>query len=278
MLKNEITTLRDIDVTETIQNLGLIQSENDANQYEGDNHRISVNNQKWYDHNNSKGGGGSIDLVSHVLICTFKDSLEFLCNGYTVTHINKTKKSDIKARSIVPIEYPKHWKKTREYLIKDRLLNPIIIDWCYEHQLIYADRFNNAVFKYGDGVEMRGIYKKWRSCRGIMSKPFMLRCNGLAYGLAITESAIDCLSYRQLHQSTICASIAGNGNKKLIVSLIQIAKRDSVPIISAFDNDKGGDMANAGLCAMCEDENVTVIQDRPSNNNDWNDELMLVTV
>lgn len=271
----EVKTLRDLEIKETLKKLGLEEDPQDARQFKTDGFRISTNGQKWYDHTNSKGGGGSIDLVCHVMNLDFKSSVEFLNNGYTVTHSRSAKKADIKAASIVPIEYPKHWKRTRDYLIKDRFLNPVMVDWCADHQLIYADRYNNACFKYGSGIEMRGIYKKWRSCRGRLTKPFLLHCSAAPKALVITESAIDCLSYRQLNTGYMVASIAGNGNKNLMSECVDIAQRYSVTLISAFDNDEGGGIAHAQLVDLSMQAGINVERHTPEGGKDWNEQLEL---
>lgn len=269
----EVKTLRDLDIRETLKKLGLEEDPQDVRQFKADGFRISTNGQKWYDHTNSKGGGGSIDLVGHVMSLDFKASVEFLNNGYSVTHAISAKKPDIKAASIVPIEYPGHWKRTRDYLVNDRFLNPVMVDWCADHQLIYADRYNNACFKYGSGVEMRGIYKKWRSCRGKLTRLFLLHCGTRPKALAITESAIDCLSYRQLNPGYMVASIAGNGNKNLMTECVDLAHRYSVTLISAFDNDEGGEIANAHLMELSINMGLHVKRHVPKQGKDWNEQL-----
>lgn len=266
--------LRDIDISETIIKLGFEVDKNDKNQYKDDGFRISIKQQKWYDHENSRGGGGSIDLAKHVLKCDYMAAIEFLSNRYIVPQSDKVKKADTKAASIIPKEYAKNWHKSREYLINNRGLNPLLIDWCADHQLIYADRFNNCVFRYGSGVEMRGIYKKWRSSRGEKTRPFLvLHCNGKPKGLAVTESAIDALSYRQLFPNCFVASISGNGNKVLLQSVVDIATRYNVPLFSAFDNDDGGQIADKTLQEYANLACVEVIQHRPVDK-DWNDTLL----
>lgn len=271
----EVKTLRDLEIKDTLKKLGLEEDPQDARQFKTDGFRISTHAQKWYDHTNSKGGGGSIDLVCHVMDLDFKAAIEFLNNGYSVTQTIAAKKPDIKAASILPIEYPEHWQRTRDYLVKHRFLNPVMVDWCADHQLIYADRYNNACFKYGSGVEMRGIYKKWRSCRGKLSKPFLLHCSARPRALAITESAIDCLSYRQLNAGYMVASIAGNGNKNLMSECVDIARRYAITLISAFDKDEGGEIANAQLVDLAMQTGIPIERHTPKKGKDWNEALEL---
>ena len=269
---SNIEVLRNIELKTSAEKLGLEIDPNDKEQFKSDGFRISINGQKWFDHEEKKGGGGSIDLVCHVLECDFNTAVEFLGNGYKITNeSDKSAKQAIKNASIIPTEHSGNWERTRSYLVDNRGINGLLVDWCADHQLIYADRYNNCVFRYGSGVELRGIYKKWRSSRGKATKPFcILHCNGKPKALVITESAIDCMSYRQIHPTMFVASIAGNSNKILIQACIDIARRNNVSIISAFDDDKGGDIAHKNLIELAKDI-VSVTRHTPTGGKDWNE-------
>jgi len=269
----DLAVFRNIAIIETLKKCGLEPDPQDKKQFKGDGYRISVNGQKWYDHNAEKGGGGSIDLVCHVLECDFKSALEFLGNNYAIKPSNSPHKEEIIAASIIPAEQAKNWLKTRAYLIEERGLNPLLVDWCFDMQLIYADRYSNAVFKYGAGVELRGIYKNFKGSRGKASKPFsILYCSGKPISFAITESAIDCLSYRQMNKNQYCASIAGNSNDLLMEYCINLAIQHKVNLTSAFDNDAGGAIAHKRLLELV-NERVIVTRRTPTLK-DWNKELL----
>ncbi len=159
------------------------------------------------------------------------------------------------------------------YLTQKRGLSATMVRWCIDNRLIYADSRNNCVFRYGStGAELRGTGSiQWRAVYGSIERGFILPARH-ATGVAILESAIDALSYRQLHPSTITVSIAGNGNRKVIQQAVSIAKAKQLPILSAFDSDAGGDIADKILTEYAQREGVELIQDRPTTK-DWNDAL-----
>ena len=85
--------------------------------------------------------------------------------------------------------------------------------------------------------------------------------------MAILESAIDALSYRQLNPTITACAIAGNGNGVLIRYALDMALQLGVPVFSSFDSDKGG---NDGV--------NTVIQHRPPQSfKDWNEYLLTLS-
>ena len=90
--------------------------------------------------------------------------------------------------------------------------------------------------------------------------------------MALVESAIDALSFRQLHKDMITVSIAGNSNRKIMQQALMIAITKNIDLVSAFDSDKGGDIANNTLQEIANNYKKIVIQNRPITK-DWNDQL-----
>ncbi len=273
MDKKDVEALKNMSLYDVCERLGLEIDPDDKNQFLGGErgHRISIKDGLFYDHNYNSGGKNAINLVCHVLSCDFPKSLVFLSNEYSITPINRPK--TIKKASELPKEFKHNWERTRSYLINERGIDHIIIDWLYKHGLIYADKYNNCVFLYGDGCELRGIYKKWRGSRGSLSKLFIIPCNNYPTSLILTESAIDAISYRQLNPNSYVCSIAGDGNHKLIKQAINIAVLYDLSIVSAFDNDKGGEIAHKILLKLSILTNVKICKRKPTKN-DWNDQLI----
>jgi len=269
----DLAQLRNIPLIDTIIALGLVADVSDKKQYKADGFRITLNNQKFYDHVAGLGGGGSIDLVGHVLACDFAAAIEFLDNGYSIKpEATKAQKNSVKTASIIPNEHSENWPKTRAYLIEQRRLNAGLIDWCFDMQLIYADRYSNAVFRYGAGIELRGIYKKFKGSRGKATKPFSIfYCAKQPTALAIVESAIDAISYRQTHKTHFVCAIGGNSNDYLMKYCINRAISKNIPIISAFDDDEGGEIAHKKLQNLALSD-VCIIRHKPKNK-DWNKSL-----
>lgn len=270
----DIEKLRQLDLTAVCSVLGLERDSTDTQQFKTDGFRIDVNGLKWFDHHAQKGGGGAIDLTMHVKKISFISACNYLCSVSgelsTVTHTTTT----APARTTKPpAPNNSNLSAVMAYLTDKRGLNVDLVRWCTENGLIYADSRRNCVFRYGlTGSELRGTGAvQWRSVYGTIESGFILPARN-AVGVAVLESAIDALSYRQLHRDVITVSIAGNGNHKVINQAVAIAKAKNLPVLSAFDNDNGGNIADkilndsAGLCG------VKVIQDRPITK-DWNEVL-----
>jgi hypothetical protein len=164
----------------------------------------------------------------------------------------------------------------KNYLTSQRGLNTDLVQWCITKGLIYADSRSNCVFMYGvSGAELRGTDSiiQWRSVYGTIERGFILPAQN-PQGVALLESAIDALSYRQLHRKIITCSMAGNSNHAVMNQAVCIAKANNLPVLSAFDVDKGGDIANTILSEYAALNGVKIVQDRPRQGKDWNDVLL----
>ncbi len=73
--------LRDLPLDEVAIRLGLTQDKYDQHKWRGEGQIISINDQKFYDHANLKGGYGAIDLVMHVQAREFKQALQWLADS-----------------------------------------------------------------------------------------------------------------------------------------------------------------------------------------------------
>lgn len=269
--------LRNLDVAVVCEILGLQPDPNDSHQFKSDGFRISVSGQKWFDHEAQKGGGGAIDLVMHVRNASYVNATQYLSashevvnrGGLTRLHPPKPKKP-----THPPAVARHNIAAIKKYLVETRGINADLVQWCIDRDLIYADTRNNCCFRYGSATELRGTGSvQWRAIYGLPDKPFLLPASSAnRNGVAVLESAIDALSYRQLHHDKLVVSVAGNGNHNLINWVVSWAKHFGLPLYSAFDADNGGDIANNILLASAEECGVDVIQDRP-NAKDWNDLL-----
>jgi hypothetical protein len=271
----DIERLRQLDLTAVCLLLGLEPDATDTKQFKNDGFRVCINNLKWFDHNAQKGGGGAIDLTMHVKQISFISAVNYLGSvGSELPAVTRATPAKTTATATRP-PAPNHNNTPAviAYLTDKRGLNPELVKWCIDNGLIYADSRRNCVFMYGrDGVELRGTGAvQWRSVYGTIEHGFILPARN-AVGVAVLESAIDALSYRQLHRDVITVSIAGNGNHKVIDQAVGIAKAKHLPVISAFDNDNGGDTANKILEDSAGLNGVNVIQDRPTTK-DWNEVL-----
>jgi hypothetical protein len=267
-----VEELRNLDLFGVCLLLNLEQDPSDKKQFKSDGFRICVTGSKWFDHNAQKGGGGAIDLTMHVKSLSFKSACDFLGGVNELPTANAVKNTP-KTNTEPPRADNSHLPAVIAYLTEKRGLNADLVRWCIERGLIYADARRNCVFRYGDqGAELRGTGAvQWRAVYGTIEQGFILPARA-ARGVALLESAIDALSYRQLHRDVIAVSIAGNGNHKAIKHAANLAKTQNLPLLSAFDSDEGGNVANAILSEYGAKLGVPVIQDRPTAK-DWNEVL-----
>lgn len=276
----DIESLRQLDLTAVCSLLGLDRDNTDTQQFKTDGFRIDVNGLKWFDHNAQQGGGGAIDLTMHVKQLSFMNACKFLSSVSgevaTVTHTNTTAAPQRTTKPPAPNN--SNLPAVIAYLTDKRGLNVDLVQWCIDKGIIYADGFKNCVFMYGvNGCELRGTNsKKWRAARGKLENPFILPAKN-ASSLAIVESAIDALSFKQLHKRCpiAVAAIGGNANKTMMTKLVQSAIANNLNIYSSFDNDEGGETAHLMLEKIGKEYDIWGGTQRHKPwEKDWNDELM----
>jgi hypothetical protein len=276
----DLKRLRELDLQCLCGLQGFKQDANDKKQYKKEGYRITINGFAWYDHEAGLGGGGAINLIMHLMNCTFNNAVEYLASqDLSAVTFTKTEPSQKQAsgNSYVPVRFDENLPHVINYLTQQRGINPKLVQWCIDKGKIYADGFKNAVFMYGSGgCELRGTnQKKWRAGRGKLIAPFLLPSSKQANGvIAIVENAIDALSYRQIHNGQAVASIGGNANKTIMAVLVELAKTNSLEIISAFDNDEGGETAHTALLKIAEGYGMDnrICRVKPTCK-DWNDDL-----
>jgi hypothetical protein len=253
-----------------IEQLGL--KPKGGNVFHNDDHRVSINGELWNCHKCGKGGAGSIALVMHVLDLGFIDAKKWLGDDVSIP-------MPASKPTTTPITPPSSDRKTLpvviEYLTGKRGLNRVMIEWCVSKGIIYSDYKANACFRYGTGVAMRGTGSiGFRANRGVMTECFTVPAKGAIEVVAIVESAIDALSYRQLNPDGVTAcAIAGNGNGVLMQSALDLAAKNGAMVVSAFDNDKAGNDGHDRLVKL-NDGKLEVYRHIPDDSKDWNEYLL----
>ncbi len=266
---------RNKNLPELCQQLGLERDPTDKQQFRGGGHRITLNGFAWFDHDSGHGSGGAIDLVMHVLHCGYQQALEFIGALDDDLPILKSTTGG-KQYQKPPGPVRENFMTVGDYL-RGRGINPAVIDWLHMRGMLYADRYSNCVFMYGSNAcELRGTGNvQWRSSRGQFEFGFALPSKSLAEctGVAVLESAIDAISYRQLHPHNCAVSLGGNSNDRIMNNAIYMAKRAGVPVVASFDNDNGGDIATSRLREFATAMGVEFSVNRPVGCKDWNDQL-----
>lgn len=275
---NDLKDLRMLDLATLCAAYGLQQDINDRRQFKGDNHRITLNANgfAWYDHTEGTGGGGAINLAMHLYAMSFNDAVKWLESiDLSSVSVTKSKATPKQSNSVIPVRFDSNLSHVMDYLTIKRGINAQLVAWCVDKGMIYADGYKNAVFMYGKtGCELCGTgNRKWKGARGTIEHGFLLPSKDIELaGIALVESAIDALSYRQLKKRAVVA-IKGSSNDKIMRDIVQYTKTKNVTIFSAFDNDKAGNSAHDNLKQITKQYgHYLLVRDRPRLK-DWNEDL-----
>jgi len=273
--KIKLDTIRSIPLSNFAAASGLKQDRNDKKQFFTESgERIAITNDLFYNFDREQGGKGAVDLQMHLTGQDFKEAVKTLGDiDYDFTLQPVTTEIKTAFNSTLP-ERAASSNKARDYLINTRGLDASIVDSAIALGQVYQDDKNNVVFKAGnEGAEIKGTGdKSFRGSRGIINEGFAIEAEK-PQQIVLVESAIDALSYKQLHgEGDTIISLGGNVNRAVMLQAIEKSKSEGVPLVAAFDNDKGGDIARASLNAIASASDVPVHDHRPSTK-DWNTDL-----
>lgn len=283
--KEQAARLRSLPLEKVAQALGCYQVERDR--WESPAGKLSITDSKFFNHEQEQGGGGAFDLVMHVNDCTYSEALAWLRDQYdpSAAIAAAVEAARIKAEAEVekapprPFEAPQHvetkWPRVREYLTTVRGLAGALVDKLKESGWLGADRRANAFFiKMAGGeavaAELRGTGRSdfKGSALGSSSKEGVFVVNGGKQRLAVCESAIDAISYVQLHPEATAISTGGTGKWRAALPFIEQYGKHYQEHVCASDNGVGGE----GM-AM----NLELPHDAPPNGfKDWNEALKAV--
>ncbi|MCU7746625.1 DUF3991 and toprim domain-containing protein [Priestia megaterium] len=196
-----------------------------------------------------------------------------------------------------PFRYPrelevKDTSKAKDYLMRERHIDPRLVHWLFQKDLIAQDKRNNVVFKWREqggkgkviGADRQGTMKMTNK-RGSF-KQVLPNDNphtgfsvdvGKPTSIHFFESPIDLLSYWSIQRKELQNTrlISMNGLKpKTVAQSYLTAQREGLSIkelILAVDHDQGG---KGFIKKMKQIVNADLIKEKlPSTGKDWNDEL-----
>ena len=224
------------------------------------------NDLQFINHDLGQSGGGAIDFVKHILDCDFKAALSWLGNMYSsdtaieaaaaqarLRAANALKNAVIKPFSM-PENSEKTWPKVRNYLVKIRGLAGEIVDKLKADGWLYSDKRNNVVFVNTNAhtneicaYELKGTTDvPFTQAQGDSKSGIFIAGNGTKK-LAICESAIDAISYVQLHNDCTAIAVAGTGKFEAAIPYIKKHGAKYSTIVCATDNDAAGGAMAANL-------------------------------
>ncbi len=303
-----VAQARQLDLRDTIQTLGGAQDRYDTHKWRVNDEHISINGERFYNHDQQKGGGGSIDLVMHVTGYSFKQAVAYL-NHEAGPELAVAAAANYGARERMaqgqeivdrgeraPFMQPQadedRWPQVRAYLVEQRGIPHGMIDELHERGTIYADGRANAVFLRTDaegqavgaslrgtlpGSEFQGLAYGSRRDEGHFSFTIGTPERYSAPQYHITESPIDALSRAALIQrageSGEYVFLSNDGHGDLPKRQIDEGLARGALVHCGFDNDAGGAKLWAQVKEAYPRVEAIVRERPPAGAKDWNDAL-----
>ena len=257
---------------------------------------LKISNGKWYWFSRNIGGHTALQYLTKVKDMRYYDAVAEICGRQVpVTDYTQIPRIKEPRRLLMPKISP-NADCAIEYL-KGRGINPVIIDYCLEHNLLFeTERFHNVAFvgydKSGKAryAALRGTQSNFKSEVTGSDKHFSFCINpGAKSGhLHIFEAAIDAMSYATLKlingedwKEDTLLSLAGVYKQKrenvVPIALSQYLKDypGTTVIHLHLDNDEVGRGAAEGITGGLSDM-YTVLDEPPEFGKDVNDELQML--
>jgi hypothetical protein len=272
---DDIDSIRGIDLKIILEMIGAVQDRYDKKKWHTCQGVITVSGEKFFNWNQSKGGGGAIDLVMHLQKCDFKPAVSWLKQYFPVAiNCAQTERASMPVLELPQRDETKFHQVAR-YLLTVRQIDPWLIKILLAADTLYADARGNAVFLLLGkenrvvGAELRGTTSlRWRGMAKGSTKDlgyFSIQ-RGKTKTTVLCESAIDALSCLALYPDCLAISTSGaNPNPAWLQSLIN----DGYRIFCGFDADCAGDKIAKTMIELY----PTVKRLRPAKH-DWNSLLI----
>ncbi len=303
-----VAQVRGIALDDTMRALGGEQDRHDKHKWQVAGEHISINGEKFYNHDRQSGGGQSIDLVMHVGGYTFKQAVAYLNHargpelavaaaaqyGARQGQEIVERERDTPARFMPPARDEGRWAQVRAYLVEGRAIPAGMVDELHARGTLYADRRANAVFLRSD-AEGQAV---GASLRGTLSGS---QFQGLALGSRrdaghfsfnlgepaayrvpqyhIAESPIDALSRAALAlhagERGEFTFVSNDGHGELPWRQIDEGLARGALVHCGFDNDAGGDLLWAQVQEAYPRAEAVVRERPPAGAKDWNEALQV---
>jgi hypothetical protein len=278
--------VRQIPLATVLAFWGAIRDPHDRAKWHTERGPLSVTGSKFTAWHTNHGGGGAIDLVMHLAQVDVGPAVAWLeqhlgaCSlvvgpGPTSAAANSPPVPEDRGPLRLPVPNDRQLNRVRQYLTQCRGLSDALLESLIQSGNLYADRRANAVFllmagkpNRPVGAELRGTGPRvWRGMASGTRKDlgFFWLGDPASRQLVLCESAIDAISYYQMHPNALCLSTSGVRVNPLWLSGLLIRGYE---IHCGFDADEPGDAVAAQMIAL----HPAVQRLRPSAH-DWNDVL-----
>ncbi len=301
-----VAQVRGIDLEDTMRTLGGVQDRYDKHKWQVAGEHISINGEKFYNHDRQSGGGQSIDLVMHVGGYTFRQAVAYLNRAggpelavAAAAQYGARQGQEIverergePARFMPPVRDEGRWAQVRAYLTEERAIPAGMVDELHARGALYADRRANAVF-LRTGAEGQAVGASLRgTAPGSQFQGLALgsrRDEGhfsftvgepVAYRVPqyhIAESPIDALSRAalalQAGERGEFIFMSNDGHGELPRRQIGEGLARGALVHCGFDNDAGGDLLWAQVQEAYPRAEAIVRERPPAGAKDWNEAL-----
>ena len=303
-----VAQARQLDLRDTIQTLGGAQDRYDTHKWRVNDEHISINGERFYNHDQQKGGGGSIDLVMHVAGYSFTQAVAYLNHeagpelavaaaaNYGARERMAQGQEIVERGERAPFMQPQadedRWPQVRAYLVEQRGIPRGMIDELHERGTIYADGRSNAVFLRTNeegqavgaslrgtlpGSEFQGLAYGTRRDEGHFSFTIGTPERYSAPQYHITESPIDALSRAALIERADergeYVFLSNDGHGELPKRQIEEGLARGALVHCGFDNDAGGNKLWQQVKEAYPRAEAIVRERPPAGAKDWNDAL-----
>lgn len=252
----------------------------------GKHDSIMISGSKWFDHKNQTGGG-AVKFMMYFYDMDFPTAVQTLL-GQTfepISYVKTVPKSAEKKKEFkLPIAN-KNMRRVFAYLIKQRFIDPKIIEHFAKNHTLYEDKeHHNAVFV---GLDEKGVPRQaHKRSTSTMGKSFRLTCEGsdTRYSFAhfgtseklfVFEAPIDMLSFLTLYPQNWQENsyIAMNGVYENSVLTALKNHPNLSEVILCVDNDEGGIEAVDRLTDILREKGIKNIRRFAPKLKDWNEIL-----
>ncbi len=234
---------------------------------------LSITGMKFMNWNQSRGGGGAIDLVMHLHHLNFSAALAWLDRHCPLPPDSPPLRRSPRPCTLPPAD-PQQLSAVKRYLLQQRALPLALLQSLIDSRRLYADHLGNAVFPWWGpdhrpvGAELRGTGPTpWRGMAPGSQKDlgyFSFHPPG-ATTIVLCESAIDALSCSCLHPACRSISTAGaRPHPRWLPDLVASGH----PVYCGFDADATGEAMAQQMMSLY----PSIQRLRPSQH-DWNDVL-----
>jgi len=300
--------VRAVPLESVIERLGGEVDRYNAHKYRLDGEHISINDERFYNHDRQQGGGGAIDLVMHTAGYDYREAVAYLRDTHgaeaaiTAATWHGARQAHDDARQIVehaerpafraPTPDEGRWAQVRNYLVEQRQLPATLVDDLHKRGTVYADHRANAVFIRQDtdglavgaslrgtmpGSDFKGLALGSRREEGHFAFTVGQPAPYMAVQYHITESPIDALSRAALIQREGVRGeyhfISTDGHGEIPRRHIDEGLAARGLVHCGFDNDKGGATLWERVKEAYPRAEALVRERPPAGAKDWNDAL-----